>query len=791
VYLAEDTRLERKVALKLLPAEFSADADRVWRFEREAKVVSALNHPNILTVYEFGEFEPAGEVEKLHFIATEYVAGCTLRRRLDEVRRSLESQSLEVILELAVQMAGALSAAHEAGVIHRDFKPENVMIRPDGLVKVLDFGLAKLISPQGIQADAPTRLSFATSPGTILGTTAYMSPEQACGQELDERTDVFSFGVVLYEMVAGCRPFAGESANEIVAEILKTEPPSLLQTAPGTPHELQRIIATALSKKREQRYRKMKDLLFDIKEFKRQRETSAKWPSGEAALAKSFSVAASSFAAGNGHRRKLVIALGTLGLILLCAAVVYFGLMRRTSRAAINAVAVLPFVNGNNDQSLDYLADGMSESLMDRLAGLPQLKVIARSSVFKFKGREIEPQQAAAALGVQALISGRVELRGDSLKVRAELVDARDGTLMWGQQFDRRAGDVQVIQELIAREVADRLRQQRSDLAALSQRAPVSPQAYEMLLRGRAALRKFNPEGMRQAREFYRQAIRLDPAYALAYAELAYAQRMVGGLSEQDQQNPQQALSQAEASIARALELDQRLAEAHTALAELKRDQWQWAQAEQSYRRALELNPNLAEAREGYALYLSVQGRHEQAVAEMLRARELDPLRLLTNVSLGSIYYNMRRYDEALAALGKALELEPDAPSAHFWTGIVLDAQGRYTDAIAAYQRAIKAGDDKTDTQGYLGYALARAGRLEQAQAILRRLQTGHAFVSPITLALLHTGLDEREQALKMLEQAYSARDAALQYLNVEPHFDSIAGDPRFQRLLRDIGVKP
>jgi len=609
-------------------------------------------------------------------------------------------------------------------------------------------------------------------------------------------------------MLAGQLPFAGETASDVIAAILKSEP---APCAENTPLELQRIVNKSLQKNADERYQTVKDLLLDLRNLRRELELAETLGrSNASAFAKSANFGAAELSRSlnivqpsaistredilptttseksfGGAVRKHKFARFALLAAFLGALAVggYFAFFHARP---IDSIAVLPFQNGSSDASLDYLSDGLSESLIDRLTDLPNLKVIARSSAFKFRNQD-DAQAAANALNVRAIVTGKVARRGDNLTVRVELVDVGNNRQLWSETYNRRADDILALQNDISREIAERLNLKSSGTETpLAKRESVKPEAYELLLKGRFALRLYTPESTKKAVEFYQQAIKLEPDYALAFAELAYTYRLLGASAFLD---PNEMNPQAEAAATKALELDKTLAVAHLTLAEIKRDGWDWAAAEQEYKRAVELNPNLAEAREGYALYLSVLGQHEQAIAEMRRARELDPLRLLTNISLGATFYNARRFDEAAAALNKALELDRNAPITHAWLGIVNAGNGSYSEAVAAYQQAINFGDDTTATQCYFGYSLAKTGKRAEAAAILNRLQKTNDFVSPATLAILYAGLGEREPALDALERAFAARDPQLQYLNVEPHYDSLRADSRFQNLVRRVGL--
>lgn len=806
VFLAEDVELERKVALKVLPPALAANDENVRRFIKEAKAASALNHPNILTVYD------TGQTDISRFIATEYIKGENLRERFERGHLSVAE-----ILEIAIQVAAALNAAHENGIVHRDVKPENVMLREDGLVKVLDFGLAKLLEKkiQNFEPEATTA-KFNTAPGKLMGTIGYMSTEQVRSLETDGRTDVWSLGVMLYEMLTGNRPFTGETVNDVIASILKHEPEPIVANNEEVPAELQRIVRKALQKKRDERYQTMKDLLLDLKNLKREQDFTQELERSQITnkiiINKTESVPPARKSAdihqavtmtgddlqtrelsvkpvtGKVGKRNYTILAVSLILIAAFGVIGYFVFSTPpTPEMQINSIAVLPFQNGSGDPNLDYFSDGISESVIDRLTLLPQLKVIARNSSYKFRGQD-DLQKAGKVLGARAILTGRVVRNGDQLTVRVELVDTRENRQLWSQLYNRRADDAQAVQAEISREIAERLQLQitGAEKSQFAKSSPVKPEAYELMLKGRFAARQYTPESTQKAVEFYQQAIAQDPKYAHAFAELAYVYRVIGGSGFLDagETNPK-----AQSAAVKALELNENVGLAHLVLADIKRDQFDWTAAEEEYKRANQLSPNLAEAHEGYALYLSVLGQHEQAVAEMLRAKELDPLRLQTQISLGAIYYNARRNDEALAALNNALNLDDYAPVAHSWIGIVQASRGAYQKALAAYQQAIKLGDNTTATQCYYGYSLAMSGKRNEAQAVISRLRTGKEFVSPVALAILYTGAGDKERAIEALERGFETRDPQLQYLNVEPHFDALRDDSRFQNLVRKVGL--
>ena len=806
VFLAQDIELERRVALKILPAELAGDDENIRRFIREAKAASALNHPNILTIYE------VGLAEGLRYIATEYIRGETLRHLMRQQRMTVEQA-----LETAVQIAAALNTAHTNSIIHRDIKPENIMVRDDGLVKILDFGLAKLHEsesddPQTPRPDAVTELQINTERGIVMGTAQYLSPEQARGKKIDGRSDIWSLGVILYEMVAGARPFDGETTTDVLAAILRSEPEPI-KTAADDPTlgELERIIHKALEKEADKRYQTAKDFLQDLKDLTREQSGSrnsgrsefapsealptirmdAKQIAAREDIAHSDPGLVSSDAVtaahplSNGSVRPILFLSSALLLMGVLGTVAYF--MWSTPKS-LDSIAVLPFQNGSGDPNLDYLSDGISESIIDRLTLLPNLKVIARNSSFRFRGQD-DVSAAGKALGVRAVVTGRVIQRAGQLAVRVELVDADDNRQLWSQVFNRIPSEAQSIPQEISLGIAERLRSLEPSIGPpeMTRRDLVKPSAFEQLLRARFALRQYTEESTRKAVQLYQQTINEEPGYPEAHAELAYAYRVLSGNAFMD---PAEANPKARASAERALQLDDRVALAHLVIADIERDNWNWAGAESQYRRTSELNPNLAEAHEAYAIYLSVLGRHDDALSEIKRAVELDPLWLQPQITLGAVLYNARRFSEAVEALEKALDLDRNSPVAHAWLGIVRAGQGSFQEAGASYRRAIELGDTTTATRAYYGAALARGGQIADARQIFDEIRSGPGFVSPVSLAILYTSFGDHAPALDALDAAFRARDPQLQYLNVEPHFDALRHEARFQSLVAQVGLQ-
>ena len=794
VYLGHDTTLRRDVAIKLLPGHLATSPDHLRRIEQEAYAASSLNHPNILTVYEIGT---QGDT---NFIATEFIDGEGLRHHMGRGRLDLRK-----VVDIGAQVASALATAHAAGIVHRDIKPENIMIRKDGIVKVLDFGLAKIVERPGNATDleALTKTFTDTAPGVVLGTTHYMSPEQARGLGTDPRTDVWSLGVVLYELLAGRSTFEGRTTSDVIAAILTNEPPRLTKYAAHVTPELERIVTKALQKDRDERYQAIRDLELDLKALGRQLDFEAErvrlgsppvgntdgaakpdFPRESGGQAGADTTARRSYA-----RRSLVFAvpLAVVGLLAYGVHGRYFG---RAAGRNVDSIAVLPFINESSDPDTEYLSDGISAALINNLSAMTGLKVIARTSAVKYKGKEVDPQEVAQALGVKAIVTGRVTQRGDSLSIGAELIDVADRTQLWGEQYQRKAADLLQVQADISREIADKLRQHLStaERNRLTKRETTNPQAYDLVLRGRFYFEKGGTQNRKIAVEHFQRAISIDPGYALAYVSLAEAYQYLVFLSVV---SPEEFLPKADAAVRKALELDDSLADAHSMLAQVKRARWDWAGAEGSYKRAIELNPNLASAHEGYATSLSVVGRFEEAVVENRRAKELDPLSVGSATRMGLTLLFARRHDEAIHALKQVLATDPHSAVAYLFLGYNYAAKGLYSEALAAYQEAVRLGDDSASAQIYLGAAYAHSGGRARAQAILKRLQTSTSYVSPGELAILYAALGQEEQAFTSLERAFGQRDVQLIFLGCDPAFDNLRDDPRFADLMRRIGLRP
>jgi serine/threonine protein kinase/Flp pilus assembly protein TadD len=807
VFLAHDMTLGRKVALKLLPAEFTRNTDRVRRFQQEARAASSLNHPNIITIHEIGQ------AEERHFIATEYIDGLTLREYL----RESQSRELSEALSITMQVADALAAAHAKGIVHRDIKPENIMVVRDSrlmqkgsFVKVLDFGIAKLTELQttGSGGEATTKVLLNTHEGSVIGTASYMSPEQARGDQVDARTDVWSLGIVLYEMLTNGMPFRGNTTQDVIASILKEEAAPI---SIDVPDRLRWIVEKALRKDREERYQTIREMFSDLRDLQRQesarkgigQSVSSESNRGTAGIsaesttkevgdaltgdpAKPTRSSVDYFAVVVGQH-KLAAALLLVTLLLVIAGTEYFFYFVRSGRAAINSVAVLPFTNTGNDPDIEYLSDGISESLRNSLSQLPGMKVIASNSSSKYQGKEIDAQEVANALGVQAIVTGRIVRLGDNLQIRVELVNARNEK-MWGEQYNRKDADLQAVQGEIARTILEKLRLKLTGAQEqqLTKPATQNPGAYQLFLNGEYFRRKARIEDERKALDYYNRAIALDANFALAYVGVAEEYDYFAGTSLFD---PKDALAKAKAAVHKALELDETLAEAHTTLGVIKLEEWDWADAESEFKRALELNPNLAYAHGMYASYLTIMGRHLEAFAQIKLAQELDPLNMQPKAGEGLALYDAHRFDEAIRQLHHVIELQPDFSFAHYFLGVSYAMKGMYPEAIAEYQKFSSLEGEKTENQIYLGYSYAMSGQRDKALAILEKLKTTKDYVSPAELAILYTGLGDKEGAFQALERAYAAHDLQMQYLKVEPHYDSLRSDSRFADLMRRVGL--
>lgn len=764
VYLAEDNRLRRKVALKLLPTPLTADGDRLRRFEQEAFAASALNHPNILTIYEIGE------TNGTNFIATEFVEGETLRTRMTRTPIKISE-----VLNLAEQVASALAEAHEAGIIHRDIKPENIMVRRGGLVKVLDFGLAKLTRQEGLGQEATRCAPVKTRSGVLMGTVPYMSPEQALGRQVDHRSDLFSWGVLLYEMATGRPPFAGTNASETLDRILHAAPEAISHFNHEVPTELERIVSKCLEKERERRYSSARELLVDLKNPKRDLDVGV-----SAALAE-----------GRDRGRRLLRPRSWLTIsalvMLVIAALGYRFLLRGTPAAIspeIKSLAVLPFGNLSGDPAQEYFADGMTEALISNLARIRALKVISRTSVMHYKGSPKSLPEIARELNVDGVIEGSVQRSSGWVRVTVQLIHAASDTHLWARDYERDPTDVLKLESEVARAVTEEVRVQvtAEERARLASARSVNPQAHEAYLLGRYHASKDNEQGWKQAINYFERATQMAPDYALPYAGLSAAwwQRGLSGANFKEVELP------ACAAALKAVELDEQLAEAHTALGNIKvLYEWDWTGAEREFRRALELDPGSLDAHTYYGTLLMHWGRHDEAIREGQRAVQFDPLSSKTQSFLGRFLYRARRYEEALPHLERAVELEPRSVHANFRLGDVYAQLGRYDEAIAMFERIRELMPKGGNFQAGIARVYALMGRKREARQMISGLKA-NAYV----IAGVYATLGDKDEAFGILEKAVKERQVLVN-IKVDPPFENLYSDPRWKALLRRMNFPP
>jgi serine/threonine protein kinase/tetratricopeptide (TPR) repeat protein len=768
VYKAVDTRLNRAVALKFLPDNMLQDAQALERFRREARAASALNHPGICTIYDIGEQHGRG------FIAMEFIDGETLRSHIHGTALPLEET-----LKLGIQIADALDAAHAQGIIHRDIKPANIFVTKRGQAKVLDFGLAKLV-PKGV---APTGADFggevpgsSSIVGIISGTPSYMSPEQVRGDNLDQRTDIFSLGLLLYEMATGRQAFSGGTGGRIIEAVLTRSPVPARSINPDISPRLEQIINKALLKDRDQRYQHAADIRADLQRLERENDT--------------VGITADEFAPP--ILRSTTSHLHPTGGHTAQNSTPQTGAVRseRVSKI-IDSLAVLPFENASRDPQNEYLSDGIAGSLINILATVPKLRVIAQSTVFRYKGRPIDPQAVGRELSVRAVLTGRIMQSGGSLRIGTELVDVATGSQLWGAQYDRKPGDIFAIQDEISNEISGKLRLKltRAEKKRLTKHQTDDAEAYRLYLKGRHHWNRWTEDGFYKAIEYFQQAVEKDPGYALAYTGLADSYVLLGWNSYLP---PKEAFPKGKMAAMTALRLDPNLGEAHTPLAAvLWLHDWQWQEAQREFERSLALNPAHPTASHWYAEYLMTMGRHVEAIARIKNSQELDPLSLIISVAIGRDFYMARRYDDALEQLRRTVELDPNYPVTHWVLGLLLRKMGRYELAIDEGEKGVKLSGGSPLMNAALAQTFATAGKREKAIQILDDLTnlTKQKYVAPYFFAGIHIGLGEDDRAIEYLEKSYEEHSHWLIYLHLDPSMDSLRSNPRFQNLSRRVGL--
>ncbi len=817
IYLAQDTRLGRRVALKLLLTHFTSDEERLHRFEQEARAASALNHPNIITIFEIGHDNAT------HFIATEFVEGQTINQRL-----AIGRMELVDVLDVAIQVANALTAAHAAGIVHRDIKPENIMLRPDGYVKVLDFGLAKLTekfdSDEDVNPEATTKPLRDTSPGVIMGTVSYMSPEQARGHRVDSRSDLFSLGSVIYEMATGHKPFRGDTMSDVMAAVLDSEPASIAGILPGAPPELQWIVSKALSKDRESRYQTAKELLNDLKRLKQQiefkaeqarqnrttslAEESASFRRSSGSLRKSGSgkttsgnrknsaeltisydtefidqthpVSSAEFLIGEIRRNKGKVLLTSLVLLALIGFGGYQWL--KPKPRLTDSIAVLPMARLSAEPLTDFLADGFNEGLIQNLSHIPKLKVRSMTSVLRYKltgsAPPPDPRVVGQELQVPVVLTGSISRRGEMVAINLELVDAKDNSYIWGQKYERKPGDLMALLVEITREVSQRL---QLDLTANEQAVR---EAYQLYLRGRYHWNRRTPADLRLGVDFFEKAIQRVPNYAPGYAGLADSYNMLGAYGAMP---TVEAAPKAREAAERAVAIDDSLAEGHNSLGYVKhRYDWDWTGAEREFKRAIESDPSYAPARIWYSNFLSSMGRMDEAIEEARRCQELAPLWLLAGSQLAWVHYYARQYDQAIEQSQKILAIDRGSFAAHRYAGLAYVQQGKYKEAIDSLTKARELSGNLPVVVAALAYAQAVSGNKDAAWKLVNEFNANPSQhkVPAYDLAIVYAGLGEKETAFSWLEKAYEEHSEYLPFMRIEPRLNSLHSDPRFISLL-------
>jgi len=778
VYKAEDLRLGRHVSLKFLPEELSKDPLAVERFQREARAASSLNHPHICTIYDVDQFD--GQ----NFIVMEFLEGQTLKHRISG--RPLD---LERVPEYGYQIADALEAAHAKAIIHRDIKPANIFVTDDGKLKLLDFGLAKLLperkgvgrlAQRASTFGATTQDPHLTSDGVALGTVAYMSPEQVRGEELDERTDLFSLGLVLYEMSTGLRAFTGNTSGLIFEAILNRAPTPPARLNPTIPIQLEQIISKALEKDRELRYRTASDMRADLQRLKRDTDSARAMP----------------YSSGQATRQKLrrnwphFVWAGVLGVLLLFFGLNVGGLRDRLFEGAgqvhIDSIAVLPFANLSNDPKTEYLSDGITESLINSLSQLPNLAVMSRNTVFRYKGQSTDPQQVGRDLRVRAILTGRLIQTGDELLISVNLEDVKNSRQIWGEQYNRKISNLVSVQQEIAGDIYGRLRPRLAgeEMKLLSKRPTENVEAYQLYLQGLFYWNKWTQADFKKAADYFTQAAQKDPRYALSYAGLADTYSLLGDAGYLP---PSEAWPKAKAAAMQALQIDDTLAEAHTSLGLVKEHfEWDWAGAEQEVKSAIELNPNSATAHHWYGDYLANMGRSEEGLRETKRARELDPLSLIINTTLGWQLYLARLDDQAIEQLRTVLDIDAKFSPARRTLEEVYAHMGKHKEAVAEREKVISL-SGSPELAASIEEDFSKSGYKGVLQSWLDGLTeiSKHGYVSSYSIAEGYMRMGEKDKAFDWLEKAYEEHDSGLVSIGVEPMFDPVRRDPRFRDILR------
>ena len=810
VYLAKDNKLGRNIAIKLLPQFSGTDPARLRRFHQEARTASALNHPNICVIHEIGETDDGRP-----YIAMEYIDGVTLHEKIHQ-----EQTELQKLLRFLQHVAEGLARAHAAGIVHRDLKPDNIMVTRDGHAKILDFGLAKLVERQPMPGSDSSEVATAVMPphslpGVVMGTVGYMSPEQAEGKtkEIDQRSDIFSFGCILFEAATRHRPFDGKNALDSLHNIVHAPTPHIKKFNPAAPEKLEKIVRRCLAKDPEERYHSIKDVAFELRDLRQelegtgiditappQRDTFAVPRSGEAVssaqtwapvgVTPSTRASSAEYIVGRIKGHKTAAAIVAIGLVMAIAFGAWLLLRKPSPAKTIDSIAVIPFENVTRDQKLEYLSDGVTESLINSLSQLPNIKVIARNSVFSYKGQKPTIAEVARQLDVRAVLTGRVLMQGDTLDVRTELTDAETNAQLWGDHYTRKVSDIFAVQDEIARQVTDALRVRLSgeQQEQITKRSTQNSQAYQLYLQGRYYLNESGlaEQGLKRALSFFDEAIALDPRYAQAYAarSITYAQMGDIGLPITE------AIPKARQDSITALSIDPTQHEARTLLAEFEyTTDFNFAKAEEDFKHVIAANPNFALGHYRYSWLLALLGRPAESAAEMMLARQLDPRNPRFNIDLALPYFLSRQYEQSIAESRKGVAMFPNFFLSHITLGQVLIETGNYDEGIQESEKA-NTMEGTPFTIGYLGYAYAKAERKDDARKMLAELkeQAKTRYVAPYWYAVIHAPLGEKDEAFAALERAYQERSWFICWMKMDPKLESLRSDSRFADLMRRIG---
>ena len=758
VYKVLDTKIKEKIALKLIRPEVASSKECIERFSNELKLARRIGHRNVCRMFDIGEDKGT------YFITMEYVPGQDLKHLI----RQSKQLAIGTTIAIAKQVCQGLGEAHRLGIIHRDLKPSNIFIDHEGNARIMDFGIAYSRQAKRITGD-----------GIMIGTPEYMSPEQVEGKEVDQRSDIYSLGTILYEMVTGRAPFEGDTPFTIgmkhKGEIARN--PKELNAQ--LPDDLSRLILRCLEKDRGKRFQSADDVLSELTKIEDGLTTTAKALGSKKTKPRGIPTFA--------RRKSLVLA----GFLLLLIAAVYFIVQR--GRGAIDSLAVLYFESATVSPEIRELGDGITESLINKLQDLPSLnKVIASSSVARYKGQQIDPKQVGAELGVNAIITGKIRKTSTGVNINVELVKTEDGSLIWSRPYEQGLGNVFSLQEDIARGISEKLglNISKQEKERLAKRPTENADAYQAYLKGRYYWDKRTKEGLLKGLEYFQKAIDADPGYALAYSGLADSYILLGRYSFLP---PHEAMPKGRAAALKALAIDDAVGEAHNSLAfEMRYYEWDWAGSEREHKRAIELSPNYATAHHWYALFLSVLGRHEEALVEMRRAQELDPLSLIINTNVAWCHHFARRYDEAIDQFKKTLEMDVNYALAHSRLGDTYVQKRMYREAISELGKAASLSPQSTEILAHLGYAYGISGNTEEAGKILNTLvdESAKSFVSQYDLALVLLALGQKDKALDHMEQAYEQRASYLTIVNVDPCLDRLHSEPRFKALLAKLKLQ-